>query len=479
MRELPGFYYDPDKKKYFRLIDGQRRHDGSRVYHSEAPATNTSSRATADISCSTANQVGSSCPSTILHKETSLKAPAARPTMSSYVTRSQLIGSKTCAWNAADQVMAVQLDRLQSFRWQRRRSLLQKICAFPRHNILFGLYANPFESAYAVCVSRVDDSFRCCSSFSHRNDSELQLLSRSRVQGQNDHYDLECVYRENAHKFVTFTMSSLNDSPMSDRQTVSKLSMNEATLTDDSSSISDNGRSVSRHFPGVSVCVQTSNDRDLVAVAQTDAVCLFDCADDQLEMIRKFDFTSKRHYVRCMTMMRDGTLVLGTVQGQIGVIDYRESNSTTNRWRTLTGSKIAPITSVIDCESSTAQQIVFSALQHRLGLMDLRMPNTVLTWFEGHRNSNSRVRASVCTDRRVLVCPGDDGPIRFWSLTTGRLLNQLSRSQLQVVTDETMNPLQCVLSNGWRDNTGRPDRLGLLIVDRQGLLMATPTPPLL
>ena len=130
----------------------------------------------------------------------------------------------------------------------------------------------------------------------------------------------------------------------------------------------------------------------------------------------------------------DGRMfIAGTNKGQLASFDIRESYCAERKSSLQLNDKTVVYLQFL----SDSNRVIASCHNNYLCLTDLRMFDKPVVQYLSHSNSCSKIGFSVDESVDVLCSSGDDNLVRFWSITSGKLLHMYCPQQEK----ELANPL--------------------------------------
>ena len=153
----------------------------------------------------------------------------------------------------------------------------------------------------------------------------------------------------------------------------------------------------------------------------------------------------------------DGKMfIAGTNKGTLVCYDVKSIDSLTKRSELKLFDK--SITSVHCLNDSN--RVIASGHDHYLTLTDLRMFNKPVLQYSNHSNNCSKIPLSVDESVDVLCSVGDDNLVRFWSLGSGKLLHMFCSNDANNIDLPSVQPLSHVwYSNSWNFLNGKSNPL--------------------
>ncbi|XP_054163943.1 uncharacterized protein LOC128961709 [Oppia nitens] len=158
-----------------------------------------------------------------------------------------------------------------------------------------------------------------------------------------------------------------------------------------------------------------------------------------------------KNNVLVMKTSDDGKCLLsGSNKGQLCYYDIRDDykKKTKPLMQTISNSKSIVFTSIL----SDKNTVIVSSHDHSLCRCDLRMFNKPIVKYSNHRNDCSKIEFSVDESAGVLCSSGDDCLVRFWSLQTGKLLhiiNPFTDNEDQSIKNQLPSTRVCY-SHSWK-----------------------------
>lgn len=158
------------------------------------------------------------------------------------------------------------------------------------------------------------------------------------------------------------------------------------------------------------------------------------CDEKQIEIdstATALKFTSKGSF-----------LVVGTNTGRAMVFDPRYKRQQV--LKTPGGKSVVYIHTMED-----ENEFIVSGHDNLLNYYDMRHLSLPVATFDGHVNSCSRVPVNVDESLKLVCAPGDDGTVRFWSLSSGRMLNAVP-FPIENTSSVDVQPQFCCFSYNWK-----------------------------
>ena len=113
----------------------------------------------------------------------------------------------------------------------------------------------------------------------------------------------------------------------------------------------------------------------------------------------------------------DSHLVCGTNKGSMHWFDLKNAKEVL-RCRMFKKT-------ISELKQLNDNQWIVSGHDHQLSLVDRRCMTYPVLSFQGHSNACRKFSVSIDNDLRVMCSPGDDCITRIWSVDTGKLLNEI------------------------------------------------------
>lgn len=149
----------------------------------------------------------------------------------------------------------------------------------------------------------------------------------------------------------------------------------------------------------------------------------------------------------------DGKLfIAGTNKGRLISYDVKSLDSLTKRSELKLFDR--SVTSVHCLQDSN--RVIASCHNHYLCLTDLRMFEKPVLQYQNHSNNCSKIPLCVDETVDVLCSAGDDSLVRFWSLSSGKLLHILCPNNANKNNLPSVQPISRIsYSNSWNFLNGK------------------------